>query len=206
MSPKNVWVCTEEKTLLNSPVMEIVQRDCRSSEDGRPHRFFLFRSRDWCNVIPVTEDGKVVMVRQYRIGISEHTLEIPGGVSDPGDADAAAAAVREMTEETGYVPLPGARCVDLGWTYPNPAIQDNRVHSYLVGPVRLERGQKLDTGEMIEVVEVPIAELPDRIARGEIRHALILNAFLLAALREPSVAESLRKVLGGFAATRGNHE
>lgn len=195
---RNTWVCTEEKTLLSSPVMEIVQRDCRSSEDGRPHRFFLFRSRDWCNVIPVTEDGKVVMVRQYRIGISDHTLEIPGGVSDPGDADGAAAAVREMTEETGYVPLPGARCVDLGWTHPNPAIQDNRVHSFLVGPVRLERKQKLDVGEMIEVVEVPIVEIPERIARGEIRHALILNAFLLLALRDSSVGDALRRALGDF--------
>jgi 8-oxo-dGTP pyrophosphatase MutT (NUDIX family) len=196
--PKNEWICEKERVVITSPVIEVVERDCRSSEDSRPHKFYILRSRDWCNIIPVTEDGKVVLVKQYRVGVSDHTLEVPGGVTDPGDKDLAATAIREMTEETGYVPLPGARCVPLGWSYPNPAMLDNRVHGFIVGPVRREREQKLDLGEMIEVVELPIEELVARVAAGEISHALMLNTFFFLALRSAAGSGALTEGLRGF--------
>jgi ADP-ribose pyrophosphatase len=94
--PKNTWICTSEKKILTSPVMEIIEQDCRSSEDDRFHRFYLLRSKDWCNIIPITHDGKVVFVKQFRIGISQHTLEVPGGIIDPNDRDLEAAAIREI--------------------------------------------------------------------------------------------------------------
>src|SRR5206468_3210736 len=146
----------------------VVERRCHSSEDQRPFTFYVLKSRDWCNIIPVTEDGKVVFVKQYRIGASVHTTEIPGGVADPEDSDLQAAALREMEEETGYVALPGARCEALGSTLPNPAILDNHCHSFVVGPVRRSNEQRLDAGEMIEVVEIPLQEIPARIRSGEI--------------------------------------
>lgn len=199
---KNKWICTEEKTLVRSPFMEIIQRECKSSEDNRTHRFFLFKSRDWCNIIPITADGKVVLVKQFRIGVSEHTLEIPGGVVDPADTDIQTAAIREMAEETGYVPLPHARCIPLGWTHPNPAIQDNRCHLFVVGPVQKQKNQSLDPGEMIEVSEVPIEEFLKNLTQSEITHALILNAFLLLLLKAPETLSILSRELEGF---RGNH-
>jgi 8-oxo-dGTP pyrophosphatase MutT (NUDIX family) len=199
---KNRWNCVAEKTLLASPVMSIVQRDCRSSEDDRPHRFYLMKSRDWCNVIPVTEDGKIVMVRQYRIGISDHTLENPGGVTDPTDPDVQATALREMAEETGYVPLPGARCDTLGWCHPNPAILDNRSHFFIVGPVRRERAQELDPGEMIEVTEFGLDEIPAMILRGEITHSLTLNALFRLTLGAESGQQALRARLAAYTTAR----
>jgi 8-oxo-dGTP pyrophosphatase MutT (NUDIX family) len=180
---RNSWICESERTIVDSPVMSIVERQCRSSEDDRRHRFYLFRSKDWCNIIPITEDGKVVFVRQFRIGIGAHTLEIPGGVMDPTDSNPQAAAIREMTEETGYEPIQGFRCERLGWTFPNPAIQDNRCHSFIVGPVRKTREQKLDAGEMIDIVEIPLEEIPVLILKGEITHALMLNTFFFASLQ-----------------------
>ena len=195
---QNKWICLDEKKLLESPVMEIIQRDCKSSEDDRVHRFYLLKSRDWCNIIPITEDGKVVMVRQYRIGISEHTLEVPGGVSDPEDHDLQAAAIRELTEETGYVPMPGARCVPIGWSHPNPAMINNRVHSFVIGPVRRDQTQNLDDGEMIDVVEVPLEEIADRILRGEITHALMLNTFFFLLLKDPKASALVAGCLRDF--------
>jgi 8-oxo-dGTP pyrophosphatase MutT (NUDIX family) len=178
--------------------MRIVERHCRSSEDAQKrHRFYLFESRDWCNVIPVTEDGKVVFVRQFRVGINAHTLEVPGGVMDDADKNPQAAAIREMAEETGYEPIEGFRCETLGWSYPNPAIQDNKVHLFIVGPVRKTREQKLDFGEMIDVVEIPIEEIPERILKGEISHALMLNAFLFTALKNQA-SKSLIDQLGTY--------
>jgi ADP-ribose pyrophosphatase len=64
--------------------------------------FVVIASADWCNVIAVTPDGKLVLVRQFRFGIEEFSLEIPGGIIDPGETPVAA-AVRELREETGYV-------------------------------------------------------------------------------------------------------
>lgn len=197
---RNSWIVQHEETLIDSPVMQIIRQNCRSSEDDRPFDFYVMRSADWSNIIPVTGSGRVVMVRQYRAGTGEHTLEIPGGVVEAADGDVASAAIREMTEETGYTPLEGARCVDLGWTHPNPAIQDNRCYSFMVGPVRRDREQSLDEGEMIDVVEVPIEEIPRRIREGEIRHALILNAFFSLCLQDAGDGV-LRRAMEAFHAS-----
>ncbi len=195
---RNEWTKISEKVLASSPAVEVIQRECVSSEDGRPHRFYLIQSGDWVNIIPVTREGKVVLVRQYRVGISEHTLEIPGGIVDAKDTDVQAGALREMTEETGYVMSEGARCEYLGWSYPNPAIQGNRIHAFVVGPVEKSQDQELDSGEMIEVEEVAIEEIPRKIIGGEINHALILNAFLKLAFQEEEVTRGLLRGLGRF--------
>lgn len=185
MPKRNSWICNEEHLILKTPVMDIVKRECQSSEDGRAHSFYLLKSRDWCNIIPVTADGKLVLVRQFRAGISGHTFEVPGGIIESSDADVQAAALREMIEETGYLPGPDSTCISLGWTYPNPAILDNRCHFFAVGPVHKKQDQHLDPGEMIEVVEMPFEEIPGRIASGEIRHALTINALSLLGITDP---------------------
>src|SRR5688572_13406883 len=118
---QNKWICLREKKLLESPVMDLITRDCKYTADQREHRFYVLRSKDWCNIIPITEDGKIVMIKQYRAGIDCDTLEVPGGVADTQDGDIETTALRELEEETGYQPLPGARLIRLGQTFPNPA-------------------------------------------------------------------------------------
>ena len=138
------------------------------------------------------------MVKQFRAGINDHTVEIPGGVADGEDQDIQASALREMTEETGYTLVPGGRCIKVGASFPNPAIQDNQTHSFVVGPVRKTQEQKLDPGEMIDVVEIPISEIPAMIRSGEISHALMLNAFLFLALAGTDGIEALTHGLTRF--------
>jgi 8-oxo-dGTP pyrophosphatase MutT (NUDIX family) len=195
---KNTWICEKETVVVSSPVLNVILRKCRSSEDSRQHDFYLMRSDDWCNIIPVTEDGKVVLVKQFRIGVNDHTLEVPGGVIDRSDGDPQKAAVREMEEETGYKVLPNTQVTSLGWTHPNPAILNNRCFSYIVGPVRKQCSQKLDEGEMIEVVEVPITEIPKLILEGKITHALMLNAFFYLSLSSERCAQELTQALKKF--------
>jgi 8-oxo-dGTP pyrophosphatase MutT (NUDIX family) len=195
---ENKWICENEKTIIDHPVVKIIQRNCRSSDEDKTHKFYIIRSPNWCNIIPVTEDGKVVMVKQYRLGIDEFTLEIPGGLADAEDKDIQTTAIREMIEETGYEPLPEAKCIPLGWSFPNPAIQDNRCHAFVVGPVRRTRAQKLDATEMIEVVEVPIEEIPEKLAQGQITHALMMNSFFYLLLGTDGGRDILRRELGRF--------
>lgn len=139
---------------------------------------------DWVNVIPLTADNEVVMVRQFRHGIEDFTLEIPGGMVDPEDTDPCSAAQRELWEETGYG---SADIVRLGEVHPNPALQKNRCFSFLARDVRPTRKPQLDGTEEIEVVLVPRAEIAGRIAGGEISHALVIAAFaFLDAYNPPS--------------------
>jgi len=140
---------------------------------GVAHEFILFDSPDWVNVVPVTDGGKIVMVRQHRLGTDRMELEIPGGLVDPQDGDTLEAAKRELLEETGY----GARSwIFLGSVSPNPALQGNRCHTFLAQGCRKEREPQPDSTESLEVTEVRLAELPRLIAAGEISHGLVLNA------------------------------
>jgi 8-oxo-dGTP pyrophosphatase MutT (NUDIX family) len=148
-----------------------------SPRTGREHDFFVLDTVDWCNIVALTDENHVVMVRQQRHGTGDFTLELPGGMVDPGDADPAAAARRELAEETGYA---AALVEPTGVIAPNPALQSNRCHSFLARGVRRVGPPSLDAGEDIEVVTVPLVEIPARVASGEITHALVVVAFAFA--------------------------
>jgi len=197
------WKCSGEKVFLDFPYLQIIERLClpeKAPADANAHRFYVFKSRDWCNVIPVTEEGNVVLVRQFRAGTLQTSLEFPGGVVESNDADVQATALREMIEETGYEPVAGAKCSLLGVSHPNPALQDNRMHSLIVGPVKKTRSQSLDPAEDIEVIEVPIRDFPRLIAEGEFSHALMLTSLLHLMMKndgaEARMADGIRRYTG----------
>jgi 8-oxo-dGTP pyrophosphatase MutT (NUDIX family) len=144
----------------------------RSPRTGQNRPFSVIDTSDWVNVIGVTPDDRVVLVRQYRHGTDAVSVEIPGGVVD-ADEDPAAAAVRELREETGYA---GEAPVFLGTVEPNPAIFNNRCHTYLIRDCRRAGDQDLDPGEDIEVTTLPRAELGAAVADGRIAHALVVCA------------------------------
>lgn len=145
--------------------------------------FFVLSGNDWVNIIPVTKDGEIVMIEQFRHGTSEVTLEIPGGLVDDTDESSLSAARREMNEETGY---DSDEIEFLGTIAPNPAIQSNHCHSFLARNVEPKVTMKPDEFEEIRVRLVSLQEIPELIRTGAINHALVVVAFLYFALQHSS--------------------
>jgi ADP-ribose pyrophosphatase len=152
----------------------------RFSRDAAEHDFHVIECPDWVNIVPLTPDGGVVMVRQFRHGVRDYTLEIPGGMVDAEDPSPLSAGRREMVEETGF---DSHRIDPLGVIHPNPAIQQNRCHSFVAYDATLQHAPSFDGTEETEVVVVPLADIPDLIRGGAITHALVVVAFHWLALR-----------------------
>lgn len=168
------WPLKRARELLGNRIFRLSARLSVSPRTGNQHEFYVLEAPDWVNVVPLTDDRQVVMVRQYRHGLREVTLEIPGGMVDPEDADPGAAARRELLEETGYAAADVQR---LGQISPNPALHDNFCHSYLATGLTYRGPQELDGGEDIEVETVPLDAVPELIRDGRIVHALVVVAF-----------------------------
>jgi 8-oxo-dGTP pyrophosphatase MutT (NUDIX family) len=137
-----------------------------------PRDIFVFNCPDWCNVIAETEGGEIVLVWQYRFGTDALSLEIPGGVIDPGEAPEAA-ALRELREETGYE----ASSIELlSVVEPNPALQNNRCYTYVARGVKATGTTAFDDLEDLEVALVPRRDLPALLDSGHVTHALVVSA------------------------------
>jgi ADP-ribose pyrophosphatase len=144
-----------------------------SPRTGEPLDAVVLESCDWVNVIGLTPVGEVILIEQFRFGIGQIALEIPGGLVDQGESPLAAAR-RELREETGYE---AARWTPLGSIAPNPAMQRNRLHSFLAEDCRWVGELEQDSGEDIEVVLRPLSDVRRLLASGEISHALVAVAF-----------------------------
>lgn len=144
-----------------------------SPRTGREHDFYVIDSANWVNVIALTPDQQLVMVEQYRHGSNTVELEIPGGMMDPGETSPEAAGARELREETGYV---GDNARIIGDIWPNPAIQSNTCFTVMVENCRCEHPVEFDHSEDIVTRLVPVADLPGLVARGKIKHALVVVA------------------------------
>jgi len=142
--------------------------------------FYRIDAPEWINVIALTDDEQVLFVRQFRFGTEQTTLEIPGGMCDPGEAPVDAAR-RELREETGFIT---ADLTQLGAVHPNPAIQTNRCHVFLARALTLDGPQQPDEHEEIALEQVPLPEVAGLIRDGVVTHALVLSAFHLLGLRE----------------------
>jgi 8-oxo-dGTP pyrophosphatase MutT (NUDIX family) len=179
MKTPQPWEVVESERLQDCRVFAVSRRLARSPQTGEVHPFFCIEADDWVNIVPITADDQVVMVRQYRHGSRDITLEIPGGIVDPGESPAEA-AMRELLEETGY----GAERVDpIGWVNPNPALFGNRCHTFVAPEVVPVAPIQNTKHEETSVELVPVAEIPDLLRQGRIPHALVVAALYWYALR-----------------------
>ncbi|MCC7529380.1 MAG: NUDIX hydrolase [Candidatus Melainabacteria bacterium] len=152
-----------------------------TGEANRAFDFYVLHPSHWCNVIPITDDGRVVFIEQYRHGIEKVTLEIPGGAVDPEDASSQYAAGRELFEETGFV---ANELTFIGRNHPNPALQSNFCDTFLARGAKQICEPTFQGAEDIKIKLVELDEVPHLIASGAITHALVLVAFYFLQLHE----------------------
>lgn len=145
-----------------------------SPRTGKVHPFVVLDAPDWINVVPLTPEGNVLFVHQYRQGIGAVTMEIPAGMMDPEDGDPAETARRELLEETGYT---AERIVKIGVVESNPAFLNNRCHTYLALGARKVQEPAFDGGEDIVLEEAPLAALDELVRSGRVAHSLTICAF-----------------------------
>jgi len=178
--PLHTWERIASEVAYACRIFTIRRDRARFSRDDAEHDFHVLDSTDWVNIVPITPAGSVVMVRQFRHGIRDCTLEIPGGMVDGDDLSPLVAARREMIEESGY---DSDRVEPLGCIHPNPAIQSNTCHSFVAWDAELRHEPRFDSTEETEVVLVPLQRIPDLIRAGDITHALVVVAFHWLTLR-----------------------
>ena len=183
MAGPKPWTRLASEALQDCRVFSVHRVRARSPRTGGEHDFYTIDASDWVNIVALTPDGCVVMVRQYRHGADRVTLETPGGMVDPGETPAQAAA-RELLEETGYA---ADEVVPLGGVNPNPALFSNRLHGFLARGARKVHEVHNESTEETHVELVPLARMREEVRAGRVEHALVIAVAYLYELESGTV-------------------
>lgn len=162
------WTILSSKQVMKDGFMGLRTDRCQREDGHIVEAYHVTELSEWVTVIPVTESGNIVLVREYRHAAQVVLTSLPGGVADPGESDWAEVGARELREETGYA---AREMVWVGTCHPNPATQDNRIHYYLALGCTPGTDQDLDPNEEIEVREIPYSEFHDY-GSLDVQHAL----------------------------------
>ena len=173
------WRRVRAEDKRNYQVLRVGEEVFADPRSGEERERVIIEADDWCNVVAITRDDRVVMVKQFRFGTREISLEFPGGVVDDGETPEASVA-RELEEETGYT---AGRIEPLGTYSPNPAHFTNRVHAYVAFECLPVHDGKPDEGEDLRIELVPRASVTRLAAEGRIANAMHIATAALAAFK-----------------------
>lgn len=168
------WRLLKREHVGNFRIFDITIDRKVNPRNGYEHDFYVMHPPGWVNIVPVTTDGRLVMVEQYRHGSDTVEIELPGGVMDPEDDSPIETAIRELREESGYE---GRDARIIGEVYSNPAIMSNKTATVLIEDCELKHEIELDEGEDLVTKLVPWAEAEEMAHQGRFRHSLVVAAF-----------------------------
>lgn len=144
----------------------------RNPRNSKLMKAVILETRDWVNIVAVTPEKKVLVVKQFRFGVAKTTVEIPAGIIEMGETPEQA-AIRELKEETGYTTDTWQY---LGWFEANPAFLNNVCHAWLALDAAKTQATQLDDGEEISISELSLEEVHREIEQGHMRNSLTLLA------------------------------
>jgi len=178
---KPKWNVKEDKKVFETPIFSLHEIELIPDKIESTHPFYVLNAPEWINVIAITKAGNIVLAEQYRAGIHQVTLEIPGGMTDKGETPLEAAR-RELLEETGYS---SDSWTFLGKASSNPAILNNFTHLYLAEQCKKTDDQHTDGSEDIGVHEIPLDDFFKLVSEGIVHHSIVLAAVAQYLLRRP---------------------
>ncbi len=171
------WKTLSSEYLFNDRWFKVRRDKCETPGGKIVDPYYVYEFSTWVGALPVTEEGKIIMVRQYRHALGETCLEIPGGCVDDTDTTVEYAVARELLEETGY----SFTSFDyLGRISPNPSTNSNLLHMFLARGGKKVGEQNLDENEEIEVVEMTLDELKRLLRENKIVQAMHVSCILYA--------------------------
>ena len=177
------WIVERSEELQDCRIFTLNREIVRSPATGKRGEFFVLDAPDWVCVVPVTSDGQIVFIAQYRIGSHRVSLETPAGMVEKGEA-VEAAALREMREETGYS---ASSFTMLGRTYANPAFLTNHFTALLAENVTLTDPTAWDEHEELTLTLIPIDQIAGMIAAGAITNSFTVLALSWYLLRSRDI-------------------
>jgi ADP-ribose pyrophosphatase len=163
---------------LSKDVWGTVRKDvCQTSEGKIINPYYVYEFPTWVSAVAITEEGKIIIERQYRYALDVTCYEIPGGCVDDADSSLEMAIERELLEETGYR---FTHFEYLGKTSSNPSTNNNWMHMYLATGGRYEKEQQLDQNEEIEVYLFTIDEVKKLLAENKIVQSMHVTTLYYA--------------------------
>jgi ADP-ribose pyrophosphatase len=170
------WKRLRSERLLETPYFALRSDRLRLPGGAVKDPYYVVERPDAAIIFPLTGEGEVVLVRQYRPPLERMELGLPAGLVEEGEKPEAAAR-RELLEETGYS---GDQWEPLGSLASSPSLKDNWAYLFLARDVEESAPPAPDEHELVEVVRAPVGDLPGLIRSGEIVSSSGVAAIMLA--------------------------
>ena len=170
---KERWSLKDRREVFKDRVLKVEHRDYHYTKNDETGTFTVLSMKNWATIVPMTKEGNLVIVKQFRVATGEVTYEFPGGALEEGETTEYGAK-RELEEETGYT----SDCfTPLSVMRPNPAFMDNFCYVFLAENCEKKFELNLDPFEDIEPMEVTLKEFEEMIKDGRVNHSVILAAY-----------------------------
>jgi 8-oxo-dGTP pyrophosphatase MutT (NUDIX family) len=171
------WDVLESTYIVRDEWLTLRADRCQMPNGRLVEPYYVFEFPEWVNIVAVTNNDEVILVRQYRHGIGKTVLELPCGVVTENDTSPIQAARRELLEEVGYM---SKNFIETGRISANPANHTNLTHCFLAAGATRAAAPQLDDTEQIDVVLTPLRKIIELIEVGDIFQALHISSIFLA--------------------------